>query len=212
MVKLDSNIKIRIKICGITRPEDAVCAAELGTDAIGLVFYNNSPRVVDIDIAKDIISVVPPFITVVGLFVDLGEESIRSILEKIPLDLLQFHGDETPEECRMYSKPYIKAVRMRDNVELSDITAKYYDASAVLLDAYVDGTVGGTGQQFDRDRIPSTLDKPIILAGGLNPENVAAAIRQAKPYAVDVSGGVESSKGIKDRSKMAAFINEVTNV
>lgn len=211
MVKLDSKIKVRVKICGITRPEDAVYAAELGTDAIGLVFYNNSPRFIDIDIAKEIISVVPPFITVVGLFVDLEEESINSILEKVPLDLLQFHGDETPEQCRIYSRPYIKAIRMRDNVDLSDITSKYYDASAVLLDAYVDGTVGGTGQQFDWDRIPSTLDKPIILAGGLNPGNVVAAIRQIKPYAVDVSGGVESSKGSKDRSKMAAFINEVAN-
>lgn len=201
--------RVRVKICGITNLADAVNAAAMGADAIGLVFYADSPRNVDIDTAREIIAALPPFVTTVGLFVDPTPDHINSVLDEVSLDLLQFHGDETPEQCRRFSKPYIKAVRMRDNIILSELIKRYSDASALLLDAHVEGMVGGTGQQFEWDLIPYQLDKPIILAGGLDPVNVAAAIRQVQPYAVDVSGGVESVKGVKDRNKIAAFISEV---
>lgn len=201
--------RVRVKICGITNLADAVNAATMGADAIGLVFYADSPRNVDIDTAREIIAALPPFVTTVGLFVDPTPDHINSVLDEVSLDLLQFHGDETPEQCRRFSKPYIKAVRMRDNIILSELIERYPDASALLLDAHVEGMVGGTGQQFEWDLIPYQLDKPIILAGGLDPANVAAAIRQVQPYAVDVSGGVESVKGVKDRDKIAAFISEV---
>lgn len=201
--------RVRVKICGITNLADAVNAATMGADAIGLVFYADSPRNVDIDTAREIIAALSPFVTTVGLFVDPTPDHINSVLDEVSLDLLQFHGDETPEQCRRFSKPYIKAVRMRDNIILSELIERYPDASALLLDAHVEGMVGGTGQQFEWDLIPYQLDKPIILAGGLDPANVAAAIRQVQPYAVDVSGGVESVKGVKDRDKIAAFISEV---
>ncbi|MBI4006576.1 MAG: phosphoribosylanthranilate isomerase [Gammaproteobacteria bacterium] len=201
--------RVRIKICGITRPEDAVAAAHLGADAIGLVFYADSPRAVTIDIARKITSVLPPFVSKVGLFVNASPEEINKILENVTLDFLQFHGDENPEQCRYYSKPYIKAVRMQNAVDLNKITDCYSDAIALLLDTYVEGIRGGTGETFDWTRIPADLGKPVILAGGLTAGNVAHAIRQVSPYAVDVSGGVESNKGIKDAGKMAEFIREV---
>ena len=173
------------------------------------MFYEDSPRNIDTETAREIIAVLPPFVTSVSLFVDPTPDHINSVLDEVSLDLLQFHGNETPEQCRRFSKPYIKAVRVRDNIILSELIESYPDASALLLDAYVDGMVGGTGQKFDWDLIPYQQDKPIILAGGLDPANVAAAIRQVQPYAVDVSGGVESVKGVKDRNKIAAFISEV---
>ena len=201
--------RIRIKICGITRVEDALMAIKLGADAIGLVFYPDSPRAVSIDTARRITGMLPPFVTRVGLFVNSVSDEIENVLCAVTLDVLQFHGDEQPVECERYSKPYIKAVRMHDKVDVCMEAQRYAGASALLLDTYIENQRGGTGESFDWSRIPANAGKPIILAGGLTAGNVAAAIRQTLPYAVDVSGGVESGKGIKDAHKMAEFIREV---
>ncbi|MEJ2762128.1 MAG: phosphoribosylanthranilate isomerase [Gammaproteobacteria bacterium] len=201
--------RIRVKICGITRPEDGVSAALAGADAIGLNFYRPSPRAVGIETALAIVRVLPPFVTRVGLFVDAGRDEITDVLNSIPLDMVQFHGSETPAECDSYAMPYIKAIRMTDGVDLHEQAALYRGAAALLVDAHVAGLAGGTGQTFDWDRIPADLDKPLILAGGLTAENVLQAVSRVRPYAVDVSGGVESSKGIKSRDKIRAFINKV---
>jgi phosphoribosylanthranilate isomerase len=209
MEKETSITRVRIKICGITRVEDALTATRLGVDAIGLVFYPDSPRVVGIDTARRIAGMLPPFVTRVGLFVNATADEIIKVLQAVALDLLQFHGTEEPSECMRYSKPYIKAVRMSDVVDVQREARRYADASALLLDAYVKGKHGGTGETFNWSSIPVDVGKPIILAGGLNAGNVANAIRQTLPYAVDVSGGVESGKGIKDTNKMAEFIREV---
>ena len=201
--------RVRIKICGITRPDDAVIAALSGTDAIGLVFYKDSPRFVDVETARTIVNAVPPFISKMGVFVDPEEKSVRSILEYISLDLLQFHGKESPELCRLFGKPYIKAVRMTPEVDLIEYVRRYPDASALLLDSHVAGIPGGTGRSFDWSMIPADPGKPVILAGGLDAGNVGAAVSRVKPYAVDVSGGVESEKGIKDKRKIDDFIRAV---
>ncbi|OGT64210.1 MAG: N-(5'-phosphoribosyl)anthranilate isomerase [Gammaproteobacteria bacterium RIFCSPLOWO2_01_FULL_47_190] len=203
--------RVRVKICGITRPQDALAAACLGVDAVGLVFYPASPRAVTIQAACAIVDVLPPFVCKVGLFVNAAPDEITRVLETVALDVLQFHGDEEPELCSYHSKPFIKAVRMQDNVNLNAAAIRYADASALLLDTYVEGLHGGTGHAFDWSRIPAHTGKPLILAGGLTPANVAVAIEQTKPYAVDVSGGVESAKGIKDAGKIAEFIREVRN-
>ena len=203
--------RVRIKICGITRLEDALEAVYAGADAIGLVFYDGSPRTVSLQTAGLICAQMPPFVSKVGLFVNAARDEIIRILKVVPLDLLQFHGDEEAEDCRGYSKPYIKAVRMKDHISLVDEAARFSEASALLLDAYTEGIYGGTGQVFDWTKPLPHIDKPLILAGGLTAENVATAIRQIRPYAVDVSGGVESKKGIKDPAKIAEFIREVRN-
>lgn len=202
---------IRVKICGITRPEDGRLAAELGADAIGLVFYAKSPRAVSLEQARQIVSALPPFITVVGLFVDPDPLEVEAVLAACPLDVLQFHGDESPAFCRSFQRPYLKAVRMRPGLDLSACAAEYSDARAVLVDAFVEGVPGGTGQRFDWALLPQALPLPLILSGGLGPENVAAAVRQVKPAAVDVSSGVEQSRGIKDAAAMAAFIRGARN-
>ena len=209
MEKDTSMARVRIKICGITRAEDALAAIRLGADAIGLVFYPDSPRAVSIDTARRIAGMLPPFVTRVGLFVNATGDEINKVLQAVALDLLQFHGAEDPSACARYSKPYIKAVRMGDGVDVSGEARRYAGASALLLDAYVKGKHGGTGTTFTWSGIPANVGKPIILAGGLTAGNVANAIRQTLPYAVDVSGGVESGKGIKDARKMAEFIREV---
>ena len=201
--------RVRIKICGITRPEDAVAAAASGADAIGLVFYPGSPRCIDTDTAAAIISVLPPFISKVGLFVNQNESEIKSILNLVPLDYLQFHGEESPEECGRYDKPYLKSIKMDEKVNLISAVERYHGSSCLLLDTYVEGIAGGTGQTFDWTKIPVSLNKPIILAGGLTPDNVKTAITRVRPYGVDISSGVEKSKGIKDPDRMAAFIREV---
>ncbi len=201
--------RTRIKICGITRSDDALFASEVGADAIGLVFFDKSPRAVSIEQAQQIVSVLPPFLTTVGLFVDAEPDFIRDILKTVAIDVLQFHGDEPAEACRFYGRPYIKAVRMKDGVDLAVKIREYPDTMALLLDTYVKDRQGGTGQVFDWDLIPNGLEKPIILAGGLRPDNVRNAIEQVHPYAVDVSGGVEIEKGIKDHNKIEAFIQEV---
>ena len=206
-----SPLRTRVKICGITRVEDAVSAAMHGADAIGLVFYAQSPRYVTDTQAVEIVRKLPPFINVVGLFVDAEPTQIQSILSAVKLDLLQFHGDETPQECRQYGLPYMKAIRVREGTNLVQYAQNYHDSKALLLDTYTEGVVGGTGQQFDWTLIPENIPLPIVLAGGLNPENVADAIKQVRPYAVDVSGGVERTKGIKDAEKIAAFMRGVSN-
>ena len=199
----------RIKICGITRAEDALSAAKNGADAIGLVFYGHSPRHVNIAQAKMLAEALPPFVTVVGLFVDAEATFVREVLANVPLDLLQFHGDESPEYCAQFNKPYLKAIRVKASVDLLQCSARFQSAKGLLLDAHIEGIPGGTGTAFDWALIPNNLSLPVILSGGLDMENVAAAIKQVQPYAVDVSSGVEASKGIKDAAKIAAFINEV---
>ena len=200
---------VRSKICGITRIEDALAAAEAGADAIGFVFYAKSPRAVDVRQARAIIAELPPFVTTVGLFVNASRCELNEILEVVPLDLLQFHGDETPQDCEGYNRPWIKALRVRPGDDLEAACRLYAGARGVLLDTYVPGIPGGTGEAFDWSLVPARLSKPIILAGGLSAQNVGQAIAQVRPYAVDVSGGVEQTKGIKDAAKIEAFMRAV---
>ena len=201
----------RVKICGITRVEDALTAAHSGADAIGLVFYPGSPRHVSVSQAAMIMGALPPFITSVGLFVNAEAKAINAILQDLPLALLQFHGDEPASFCRQFKRPYLKAVRVKPSLDLLQYAAGYPDAQGLLLDAYVEGIAGGTGQTFDWHLIPAGLPLPLVLSGGLNPDNVAAAIKHTKPWAVDVSSGVEAAKGIKDAAKIAAFMQGVKN-
>lgn len=198
--------RVRIKICGITSVEDALAVARLGADAIGLVFYPDSPRYVSIDTAALISRQLPAFVNVVGLFVDAEQAHIEEVLERVAIDTLQFHGQETEQTCALYGKPYIKALRVRESAEIQDVISSYSTANAVLLDTYIEDVPGGTGVAFDWKLVPENVDKPIILAGGLTPENVQSAIRQTRPYAVDVSGGVEQEKGKKDLDKVSKFI------
>jgi len=200
---------VRSKICGITRIEDALAAAEAGADAIGFVFYAKSPRAVDVRQARAIIAELPPFVTTVGLFVNASRCELNEILEVVPLDLLQFHGDETPADCEGFHRPWIKALRVRPGDDLEAACREYAGARGILLDTFVPGVPGGTGEAFDWSLVPATLSKPIILAGGLSADNVAQAIRQVRPFAVDVSGGVEQAKGIKDAAKIEAFMQAV---
>lgn len=202
-------MRVRSKICGITRVEDALAAVEAGADAIGLVFYAKSPRAVSVEQAAEIVQALPPFVTSVGLFVNMPREQLLAVLQQVPLDLLQFHGDESPAECEGYGRPYIKALRVRPGENVAAAMAPYAGARGILLDTFVEGVPGGTGAAFDWSLVPQGVAKPIILAGGLEAHNVAAAIRQVRPYAVDVSGGVEASKGIKDAGKIRAFVKSV---
>jgi phosphoribosylanthranilate isomerase len=204
-------VRTRIKICGITRLEDARMAVELGADAIGLVFYAPSPRSIDPEQARAIIAAIPPFTTTVGLFVDPTPEQVESVLRRCALGLLQFHGDEAPDFCRGFGLPYIKAARVRADVDLVQYLSRYQAAQGWLLDAYHDRLYGGTGESFDLKLIPRDLARPVILSGGLTPDNVGAAVRQARPWAVDVSTGVEAAQGVKDAAKIAAFISGVRN-
>ena len=204
-------MRTRVKICGITRVEDAVAAAALGVDAIGLVFYDQSARHVAVQLAAAIVAELPPFVSVVGLFVDAQPAEVEAILAEVRLDVLQFHGDEAPDYCAGFGVPYLKAVRVRPETNLVQYAAAYSGAQALLLDAFMAGSPGGTGQTFDWGLIPARLSRPIILAGGLSAANVNEAIRQVHPYAVDVSGGVEQSKGIKDAARMAAFMQVVAS-
>jgi phosphoribosylanthranilate isomerase len=204
-----------IKICGITREEDALAAARCGANAIGLVFYAGSPRHVTAPRAADILRALPPFVMGVGLFVDAAVDEVNRTLATARVGLLQFHGDESPQFCRQFDVPYLKALRVRPGVDLLQYARDYHDAKALLLDAYVEGTHGGTGATFDWALIPKNLPLPVVLSGGLTPDNVTAAIRAVRPWAVDVSSGVESSgsthKGIKSAAKIAAFVTGVRN-
>ncbi|SMN02708.1 Phosphoribosylanthranilate isomerase [uncultured Candidatus Thioglobus sp.] len=195
---------MKIKICGFTNANTAKEAALLGVDAIGLVFYEKSPRNVEVEKALEIVNALPPFVNRVGLFVNADSSFIDEILCEVPLDTLQFHGDETPTECAQYAMPFIKAVRIDTQTNLTKTAGDYHQASGLLLDTPSD-VFGGTGKMFDWTLIEQ-IDKPIILAGGLNVDNVASAIAQVNPYAVDVSSGVESAKGIKDIDKIRQFL------
>ncbi len=201
--------RTRVKICGITRPEDAACAAACGADAIGLVFYDNSPRHIGTARAREIALATAPFITVTGLFVNAAPEEIEAVIGQVPLDLLQFHGQENNTDCKRYGLPFIKSIAMRPGIVVADIMAAYPDARGFLLDTWQPRQHGGGGRAFDWGQIPAALPAPVILAGGLTPETVGAAIHQVHPYAVDVSSGVESAPGIKSADKIAAFINGV---
>lgn len=203
-------MRTRVKICGLTRRQDAEFAIKSGADAIGLVFYQPSPRAVTIAQAAAITAQLPPFVSVVGLFVNASAATVRETLQQVPLSLLQFHGDETSAFCEQFDMPYIKAVRMQKTADLIEAEKRFPGASALLLDSYLQDVPGGTGQTFDWSMI-TAVNKPLILAGGLTTENVAAAIRQIAPYAVDVSGGVEESKGLKSNNKISAFMREVAN-
>ncbi|HEX8956907.1 MAG TPA: phosphoribosylanthranilate isomerase [Burkholderiaceae bacterium] len=204
--------RTRIKICGITREQDIHAVANSGADALGLVFYEKSPRHLGVDQAAKLARAVPPFVTVVGLFVNPSVDYVREVLAKVPLGVLQFHGEESPEFCGQFGRPYLKAIRVKPGVDLVQCAASYRTAQSLLLDAYVEGTQGGTGESFDWALIPHELPLPVILSGGLHAGNVGEAIRQVRPYAVDVSSGVEAAKGIKDAAKVAAFIKEAKNV
>ncbi len=206
----------RIKICGITRVEDAQCAAHAGADAIGLVFAPESPRCISVEQARAIAAATPPFVTRVGLFVNAAPDDVRATLREVPLDVLQFHGEEDPSYCGSFGIPYIKALRMKPGLDVRAEAARYAHAAGILLDAFDTMARGGTGVSFDWTRIPAEIGKPLILAGGLSAENVADAVRAVKPWAVDVSSGVEvsprTSKPIKDHAKIRAFIHAVRNI
>jgi len=204
--------RTRIKICGITNSEDARQAAAAGADAIGLVFYPSSPRFIDAETAQRIVASLPPFVTTVGLFVDATTEQVADVLSRVPLDLLQFHGQESEPDCRRHGRPYLKALRVRPGMDVAQQCAAYPSACGILLDAYRKGVPGGTGAVFDWDLVPHDLAKPIILAGGLHPGNVADAIRAVRPHAVDVSSGVEISPGRKSRERLEAFFTAVAGV
>jgi phosphoribosylanthranilate isomerase len=203
------TMRTRVKICGITRSEDARSAIGYGADAIGLVFFEGSPRHVPLEQARRITAAVAPFVTVVGLFVDASPSGIRHVLENVPLALLQFHGHESNDDCSGYGLPFIKSVAMKPDTDLCEQIRAYPDAAGILLDAWQPQSHGGGGQTFDWTQVPHDLKVPVILAGGLTATNIAAAIRQVRPYAVDVSSGVESGKGIKSAGMISAFMKGV---
>ena len=199
--------RVRIKICGITQNIDALRAVELGADALGLVFYSPSPRAVTLDRAQQIAKSIAPFVTLVGLFVNASPDEVRKTLAQVPLNLLQFHGDESSQYCEQFAFPYIKALRMKPDVDVVSVMNQYTSARGILLDAYKPGVPGGTGESFDWDLVPKMSNRPlpIILAGGLTSQNISEAIDRVQPFAVDVSGGVEKSPGIKDQQKLTEF-------
>ena len=198
-----------VKICGITRQADAAAAAQYGAHAIGFVFYAPSPRNVAVATAAEIARALPPFTSAVGLFVNPTASAVKDVIANVPLALLQFHGDEPADFCAGFGVPFIKAARVKAGLDLIQYARDYRAARGLILDAFVDGTHGGTGTAFDWSLIPTSLPLPIVLSGGLNPSNVAEAIRRVSPWAVDVSSGVEASPGIKDPRKIAAFMKEV---
>lgn len=205
-------ISPKIKLCGIRSVSDAMSAVAAGIDVLGLVFFHDSPRYVSMQVAADIARHVPPFTCLVGLFVNAPKQYIASVLEQVPLSLLQFHGNETEPECSCWHKPYIKAFRVQQRYSIVDTVAPYHSSSGYLLDSYNPKIEGGTGESFNWNLVPKGLDKPIILAGGLNASNIRTAIKTVQPYAVDVSSGVESSPGVKDIDKITAFVEAVGNI
>ncbi len=203
--------RTRVKICGITRSDDALAAAEAGADAVGFVFHRASRRWLEPEAAAHIIAVLPPFVTTVGLFLNAEAAAVRATLVQAPLDLLQFHGTETPDYCETFGRPYIKAVPMAEDGDVVAYARRFATAQALLLDSHQGGDSGGRGERFDWNRVPAERSKPLVVAGGLSPANVAAAIRSLRPYGVDVSSGVESAPGIKDAALIQAFIRNVTD-
>jgi phosphoribosylanthranilate isomerase len=204
--------RTRVKICGITRPEDAVIAASLGVDAIGLVFYAKSPRNVTVEQARAISDVLPGFVTTVALFLNPDDDLLEQVVTNVNIDVLQFHGTETVSFCESFAKPYIKALGVSGEDNIVELVDSYASARSVLLDSHVHGAAGGTGETFDWLSIPEQLRQKIILAGGLKPDNVAQAIQQVRPYAVDLSSGVESAPGIKDINLMTRLMQEIKRV
>lgn len=202
-------MSVRVKVCGITRSEDAIAAVQNGVDAIGFVFWPYSTRYIDPESARRIAEVIPPFICTVGVYVDPDAAWVEETARAAKLNLLQFHGDESPEFCNQFSQPYIKAIRVKPDTDLLQYAQRYGAAKGLLLDTYAANMPGGTGHAFDWQLIPQQLSLPLILSGGLNPDNVARAIKQTQPWAVDVSSGVEASKGIKDEKKIIAFMQGV---
>lgn len=203
---------MRTKICGITSIEDAQAAVYFGADALGFVFYPASPRYIHPSDAAAIIHKLPPFVTCVGLFVNAEQKMLEKTVRDTGVDLVQFHGDESEDECGLSSKPWIKAIRVGEETDLAAESKRYNRANSLLLDTMVPGSYGGTGRAFDWSLVPKNIDKPIILAGGLDLGNVIAAINATSPYAVDVSGGVELKKGVKDHDKMEEFIKRVRSI
>lgn len=204
--------RIRVKVCGLTTTDDVAMAVHSGVDAIGLVFYAPSPRAVTLDQAASILVGLPPFVSSVGLFVDADAETVAATLARVPLTALQFHGSEPPEFCAAFNRPYLRAVRMAPELDLLALDRQFASAQALLLDAFVQGVPGGTGESFDWSRLAGLTLRPFVLAGGLTPANVAAAIECSGAYAVDVSGGVEATKGRKDPEKLKAFMQGVARV
>jgi phosphoribosylanthranilate isomerase len=212
-------MRTRIKICGITRVADGLAAANAGADAIGVVFWPGTPRVVTHERAREIVAALPPFVAAVGLFVDPAPSEVEAALAAVPLSALQFHGSEPPALCRSFGRPYLKAIAVREGVDLLECASRYGDAAGLLFDAHVPGDLpGGTGRSFDWARLPPRLPRPLVLSGGLDPGNVAAAIGAVRPWAVDVSSGVEvrgpdgrAQRGIKDHARIAAFVREALN-
>lgn len=200
--------RTRIKICGITREQDLQAALAAGADAIGFVFYPPSPRCLPLDRARALAASVPPFVTRVGLFVNAEPQEVRATLAAVPLDLLQFHGEEEPDYCAQFGRPWVKAARVRPGLDLLEFARRFAGAQALLLDAFVEG-YGGAGQRFDWSLIPPSLPLPMILSGGLDAANVGDAIAKLRPWAVDVSSGVEAAKGVKDAEKINAFVAAV---
>jgi len=203
-------VRIRIKICGITRVADAQAAAQAGADAVGLVFHPPSPRFLGLEQARELRNAVPPFVAAVALFVNPPAEQVRAVLERVRPAMLQFHGEETPDFCAQFGMPYIKACRVRPGVDLLEYLQPFSGAAGWLLDSHVE-EYGGVGESFDWSLAPARRMRPLILSGGLTRENVREAVRHVRPWAVDVSSGVESAKGIKDAARIAAFIAEVSN-
>jgi phosphoribosylanthranilate isomerase len=202
-------MRTRVKICGITRVQDGRAAAQAGADAIGLVFYDRSPRHVEVGQAAEICAALPPFVSVVGLFVNAPREQVEALVQQLPIDLLQFHGAETADQCEGYGRPYIKAIGMKDDVDIAEAVQAHPQASGFLFDAWQPELHGGGGVAFDWERMPVNSERPAILAGGLTPDNVEQAVRQTRPWAVDVSSGVEQDKGIKSAEKIEAFMRGV---
>ena len=202
-------MRTRVKICGVTRPEDAVIAADLGADAVGLNFWPPGSRCIDADRARDIVSALPPMVTSIGVFVDPSRDEVERVLARAGLSVLQFHGTESPSECERYGLPYIKAIRVRGGEDWAEIETRYASARAFHVDSYRKGLPGGTGSVFDWSLAPVDRDKALVLAGGLRVDNVAQAIRAVRPYAVDVCSGVEESPGHKSPALVGAFIREV---
>ncbi len=203
-------MRTRVKVCGMTRAEDIAAAAAHGADAIGLVFYPPSPRFLSIPKARDLRATVPAFVSTVALFVNATPAEVERVIAEVRPDLLQFHGEETPRFCRHFGVPYVKACRVRPGVDLLEYLSDFPDAAGWMADSHVDA-YGGTGTTFDWSVIPERRERPLVLSGGLEQNNVREAIRRVRPWAVDVSSGVESAKGIKDAAKIAAFIAEVQN-
>ena len=199
-------MSVRVKTCGITSPEQALMAQQAGADALGLVVYSKSSRYVDIQRAAEIRAVIGPETLAVVLLVNADEATVRQVIAQVQPDLIQFHGDESPEFCQQFDVPFIRAIRMREGLDIDAEVAAYRADAGFLFDAWSDDQYGGTGHQFDWSRLPGSRDYPLILAGGLTPDNVASAVSLVNPDMVDVSGGVESSPGVKDQHKVTDFI------